>query len=90
MNKSELAKQIAIDTGLSQTDAMAAINSFQHNVAASLSYGNNVVLVGFGTFKPIQKKARTGRNPATGEGIQIPAKIAVSFVAGKGLKEAVN
>lgn len=90
MNKQELIKQIAIDTGITQTDVTAVINAFQHNIAASLSWGNDVVLVGFGTFKTAQRSARTARNPKTGEVVQVPAKTAVTFSAGKALKDAVN
>lgn len=81
---------MASDAGITQEQARAALQSFEHGVAEALANGNEVKLVGFGNFKTSERKARTGRNPATGEAIQIPAKTAVSFIAGKGLKDAVN
>lgn len=90
MNKQELIKKMASDAGITQEQARAALQSFEHGVAEALANGNEVKLVGFGNFKTSERKARTGRNPATGEAIQIPAKTAVSFIAGKGLKDAVN
>lgn len=90
MNKQDLIKKMASDAGITQEQARAALQSFEHGVAEALANGNEVKLVGFGNFKTSERKARTGRNPATGEAIQIPAKTAVSFIAGKGLKDAVN
>ena len=90
MNKQELIKKMASDAGITQEQARAALQSFEHGVAEALANGNEVNLVGFGNFKTSERKARTGRNPATGEAIQIPTKTAVSFIAGKGLKDAVN
>lgn len=90
MTKQELIKAISIEAGITQVAATAAVNAFQNNVTTTLAKGEDVLLVGFGTFKTSKRKARAGRNPATGEVIQIPAKTAVSFIAGKGLKAAVN
>lgn len=90
MNKQELVACIAIDTGVSQSQAKAMLESFEQNVASALDNGETVKLVGFGTFKTSERAARTARNPKTGAEVAVPAKIHVSFVAGKGLKEAVN
>lgn len=90
MNKQELVKAIVQDTGLTQGAALAALQSFEFNVSEALADGETVKLVGFGTFKTTERAAHTARNPATGEEIEVPAKTHVSFVAGKGLKEAIN
>ena len=90
MNKQDLIKKMASDAGITQEQARAALQSFEHGVAEALANGNEVKLVGFGNFKTSERKARTGRNPKTGEELQIPAKTAVTFSAGKTLKDAVN
>lgn len=90
MNKSDLIKALAIEANLTQDQASRALDSFQNIVGHALISGKEVKLVGFGTFKTSKRKARTGRNPKTGKAIDIPAKTAVSFTAGKALKEAVN
>lgn len=90
MNKQELVKAIAKDTGLTQGAALAAVQSFEFNVSEALADGETVKLVGFGTFKTTERDAHTARNPATGETVEVPAHTRVSFVPGKGLKEAVN
>ena len=90
MNKQELIKVMATSAGITQVAAKAALQSFQDNVMFALSDGEEVELRGFGTFKASQQPARMARNPATGEPVEVPAKKRVSFIAGKGLKDAIN
>lgn len=90
MNKSELIAKIAEKSGLNQKDAGKALDGLTQAVFDALANGEDVTLVGFGTFKVTQRKAKKGRNPATGEAIQIPAKKAPIFKAGKALKDAVQ
>ena len=90
MSKQELVNYVADQTGLSKKDAEAALTSVVDGVKSALVKGNSVTLVGFGTFSVSHRGARTGRNPQTGATIQIPARKAPVFKAGKGLKEAVN
>jgi len=90
MNKSELVKHIATVSGLTQDQAAKALNGFESVVTTTLAKGEDVVLVGFGTFKVTDRAARTGRNPQTGAEIQIAASKVPTFKAGKALKEAVN
>ena len=75
---------------MSKADATKAVDSIFDNITSSLQGGNEVRLVGFGTFSAAQRKATTGRNPRTGETIYIPARKQPKFKAGKALKEAVN
>ena len=90
MNKNDLISSVAADSGLSKADATKAVDAIFDNIEKSLKRGNEVRLVGFGTFSVADRKASTGRNPRTGESIQIPASKQPKFKAGKGLKEAVN
>jgi DNA-binding protein HU-beta len=90
MSKQELVNHVADQTGLSKKDAEAALASVVDGVKGALVKGDSVTLVGFGTFSVSHRGARTGRNPQTGATIQIPARKAPVFKAGKGLKEAVN
>ena len=90
MNKSELIAQIAETTGLSQADAGRALNAITDSITKALKQGDSVSLVGFGTFSVSARAAREGRNPRTGETIQIAAANLPKFKAGKGLKDAVN
>lgn len=90
MNKDQLTSQIANRTGSSLKDAAEFIDAFTDTVTEALSANDNVQLVGFGNFSVNQRKATTGRNPRTGEAIQIPAKNVPKFSAGKKLKDAVN
>ena len=89
MNKEQLVAKIAEETGNTQKEINAFLNSFINTVHGSLVDGDNVQLIGFGNFTVTEKKATTGRNPRTGEKINIPAKKVVKFVVGKKLKEAV-
>jgi DNA-binding protein HU-beta len=75
---------------LSKADATKAVDAVLDNIAGSLSNGGEVRLVGFGTFSVTHRKATTGRNPRTGESIQIKASNQPKFKAGKALKDAVN
>ena len=90
MNKAELIEAISKDTSLSKKDVDAVIKSFTSIVTSTLSNKESVQLIGFGTFETSEREARTGRNPATGEEIQIAASTVVKFKAGSGLKEMVN
>ena len=90
MNKQDLIAKIAQDTGISKTNAAAAVESFFAGITKSLKKGQPITFVGFGTFKTAQRKARTARNPQTGAAIKIPKRRVVRFTAGKGLKNAVR
>ena len=90
MNKSELADAVAEAAGLSKADGARALDAVIDSITNTLKSGNTVSLVGFGTFQVKQRNARQGRNPRTGETIQIAASKVPSFKAGKGLKDAVN
>ena len=90
MNKNELVSAVASSLGISKADASKAVDGVFDNIASSLQAGNDVRLLGFGTFSVADRKATTGRNPQTGEPIHIPARRNAKFKAGKALKEAVN
>jgi DNA-binding protein HU-beta len=90
MNKTDLVNAIAAKSGLNKKNSEAALNAFIASVEDSLTKGDKVVLVGFGTFEVRKRAARKGRNPQTKEEITIPASKAPVFKAGKGLKDIVN
>ncbi|MGH8428566.1 MAG: HU family DNA-binding protein [Gammaproteobacteria bacterium] len=90
MNKSELIDAVAEETGLSKAEAGRAADAVFSAITRALSRGDQVTLVGFGSFMVRQRKARTGRNPQTGGTLNIPASKAPGFRAGKALKDAVN
>ena len=90
MNKNDLVAAVADSAGLSKADATKAVDSVFDNITSELKSGSEVRLVGFGTFAVAQRKATTGRNPRTGETIQIAASKQPKFKAGKALKDAVN
>ncbi len=90
MNKNDLVSAVSDSVGLSKAEAAKAVDSVFNYITSSLQSGNGVRLAGFGTFSTTQRKATTGRNPRTGEAIQIKAGIRPKFKAGKALKEAVN
>ena len=90
MNKTELVAAMAEQTGLSKKDAEAALKAFTDVVAEELKKGEKVQLVGFGTFEVIERAAREGRNPQSGEPMKIAASKAPKFKAGKALKDMVN
>lgn len=85
MNKAELVSKISDDSGISRSQANAALNSFIEAVTKTLKSGDKVTLVGFGTFSVSKRNARTGRNPQTGAAIKIKAKKVARFKAGKEL-----
>jgi len=90
VNKNDLVSAVSGSAGISKADASKAVDSVFDNITSSLRGGNEVRLIGFGTFSVANRKATTGRNPRTGETIQIPARRQAKFKAGKALKEAVN
>jgi DNA-binding protein HU-beta len=90
MNKSELIDAVASETDLSKADAARATDAVLDIITGALSKGDQVTLVGFGTFSVRNRAARAGRNPQTGETIQIKASKSPGFKAGKALKDAVN
>lgn len=90
MNKNELVAEVAKEAGLSKSDITKAIDGMLTTVMSTLSKKEDVRLVGFGTFSVADRAASEGRNPRTGEKIQIPASKQPKFKAGKGLKDAVN
>ena len=90
MNKQDLISSVADSSGLSKSDAGRAVEAVFDSVTSELKGGGEVRLVGFGTFSTSQRKASTGRNPRTGETMQIKASTQPKFKAGKGLKDAVN
>ncbi len=90
MNKTELVAAMAEKAGLSKKDAEAALKAFTDTVEEELKKGEKIALVGFGTFEVSERAAREGRNPQTGETMQIAASKAPKFKAGKALKDAIN
>ena len=90
MNKGELIERIAKDVKLSKAQATRALNSTLNGVLSELKKGGKVTLVGFGTFSVAKRKARTGRNPQTGNSLKIPARRIAKFVPGTNLKAAVK
>jgi DNA-binding protein HU-beta len=90
MNKQEIVAKIAKDTGISKTNAAAALDSLIDGITRSLKKGDAVSFVGFGTFKTANRKARTARNPQTGATIKLPKRRVPRFSAGKALKQAVK
>ena len=90
MNKAELIDAVAEATALSRADAEKTTNAVLDSIIDALRKGDQVSLVGFGTFSVRERAARTGRNPQTGETIQIKASKSPGFKAGKAFKDAVN
>lgn len=90
MNRNELVMAVADTSGLSKGDASKAVGALFESISAALGNGDDVRLVGFGTFSIAKRKALTGRNPRTGEPMKIKASTQPKFRAGKGLKDAVN
>ncbi len=90
MNKNDIVAAVSISVGLAKADATKAVDTVFYNITNSLRNGNEVRLVGFGTFSVAQRKATLGRYPYTGETINIPAVKRPKFRAGKALKDAVN
>jgi DNA-binding protein HU-beta len=90
MNKTELRDAVAEASDLNQTEADKALNAVLDSIASALASGDKVTLPGFGTFETRERAARQGRNPQTGETIEIAASTAPAFKPGAQLKQAVN
>ena len=90
MNKGDLIETVAGDAGISKAEALRAVDSVISSITKALKTGKQVSLIGFGTFQVKKRAARQGRNPRTGEAIQIKASKVPGFRAGKALKDAVN
>ena len=90
MNKGDLIETVAEEAGISKAEASRAVDAVITGITKALKGGKQVSLVGFGTFAVKKRAARTGRNPRTGEAIQIKASKVPGFRAGKALKDAVN
>ena len=90
MNKAEFISAVAEEAGSSKSDASAHVEAMINVVTKTLKSGAEVALVGFGTFKAKKRDARQGRNPRTGETIQIAASTVPAFKAGKAFKDALN
>ena len=90
MNKSELINDIVGATGASKTDVDKVLNATIRSIANTLKSGGSVTIVGFGTFMVRSRASRTGRNPRTGETINIPASKVPAFKPGKSLKSSLN
>lgn len=90
MNKAELIASVADKTGLTKKDSERAVNAVMASIEGALAEGKRVSLVGFGSFEVRDRKARQGRNPRTGEAIQVPAAKVPAFKPGKALRESVN
>ena len=89
MNKADLVNEVAKVVS-TKKEAQAAVDCVIQTIIDAMSKGDSVTLVGFGTFKPVKREARTGRNPQTGAPINIKARQVPKFTPGKGLKEALN
>ncbi|MFZ5558239.1 MAG: HU family DNA-binding protein [Pseudomonadota bacterium] len=90
VSKADLVEVAAKEAGISKTAAAEAINAAMNAVVANVAKGNRVTLVGFGSFEARKRKARTGKNPATGASIKIPARTVPAFSAGQAFKDAVG
>ncbi len=90
MTKADLVDEVAASSDLSKKDSEIVVNTFFEAIIDSLSRGDKVELRGFGTFKLRRRKARVGRNPRTGERVDVPAKVVPFFKPGKELRELVN
>ena len=90
MNKQELIKKVAEDAGLTQKQASAALESTLAAIKAAVAEGGKVQLIGFGTFESKKREARQGRNPRTGNAVEIDAAVLPVFKAGKAFKDEVN
>jgi DNA-binding protein HU-beta len=90
VNKNDLVAAVASSTGLSKSDSAKAVDSVFDEITSALKSGDDVRLVGFGTFAVAKRAASKGRNPRTGQEIKIPATRVPKFKAGKSLKDSVN
>ncbi len=90
MNKMDLINKVADKTGLKKKDAELAVNSVFESIEEALASGEKVQVIGFGTFETRSRSARSGRNPQTGETIEIPASTVPAFKPGNKLKESTR
>ncbi|MBQ9035493.1 MAG: HU family DNA-binding protein [Alphaproteobacteria bacterium] len=90
MNKSELIDSIAQNSGLTKTDSAKALDAFITSVSSALKSGNDIRLVGFGTFSTSKRAATTAINPRTRQTVKVPARNVAKFKAGKALQDVVN
>ena len=90
LNRGDIIDAVAAQVDLPQTKVDAVLKSFESAIARQLSTGGEVRIAGFGSFKVAERAARTSRNPRTGEPIDVPARTAPRFIAGKGLKDAAG
>ena len=90
MNKNELLEKVSLASGLTKKESEAAINAFLETLTDVLKAGDKISLKGFGTFEVRTREARTGRNPRTGETMEIPASKVPAFKASGALKNVVN
>ncbi len=90
MNKSQLIDAVVAKSGMKKKDAEVALNALTASIAEAMKNGEKVQLVGFGTFEVKERGARTGRNPKTGETIEVPASKHPAFSASKALKDQLN
>lgn len=90
MTKAELIEKVSASTKISKRDVHAVVEGFLDAIGCTIKKGEQVTLVGFGTFGTVHRKARVGRNPQTGKTLNIPAKMVPKFSPGKGLRESVN
>jgi len=90
MNKAELIEEVSGKTGLTKKKTGNVVDALTETITNTLSKGEKVTLVGFGTFRVMERKARRGVNPQTGRAIQIPAKRVAKFVPGKTLRQKVK
>ncbi len=90
MNKTDMVTKLAEKNGMTKADAQKALNSLIEIISDEIKDGGRVALTGFGTFSIAERKPRTGRNPQTGQPIDIPARRVARFKAGKLLKDAVG
>ena len=89
-NKEELVQEISKKANVTQKEATEVLSSLIDTIQKTVAKGKKVTLVGFGTFEPRKRAARTGRNPQTGKELKIPAKTVPAFTAGKKFKTVVN
>ena len=90
MNKTEFINAVSASTGLSKADTTKTLDAVFEEITKALAKKDSCQFVGFGTFKTSEREARTGRNPQTGEAINIAASTVARFVPGKALKDAIN
>jgi DNA-binding protein HU-beta len=90
MYKKDLIRGVSTKTGISMKDVSEVVNVFLEEISDNLKNSGKVILTGFGSFQIVQTKERAGRNPQTGEAMQIPAKNKIKFVCGKELKDFLN